>query len=142
MSEEINQALKQIESRKKQLVEVADPTTVLKGSIEIDSELHKLAKNLKVLTDLEFIAGNESIRLEKEYNKKTMELAIELTVEKLEELAVVKSNKFKYIKFKLHQEESDMETMKAKHKYFKNMRETYTEWGNIYKKTRYVGDQQ
>lgn len=137
---EIIKALQDIEDKKKRLVQVADPQEVFKGSIEIDEQLHKLAKNLKILADLEYTAGVEKVRLEQIHNKKTMEMAKELTADKLEEIGVVKSNKFKFIAAALHQEESDVENMKLKHKYFRDIRETYIEWVNVYKKTRTVAE--
>lgn len=137
---EIIKALQDIDSKKKNLVPVADPQEVFKGSVEIDEQLHKLAKNLKILAELEYLAGTEMVRLEQIYNRKTMEMARELNSEKLEEIGVVKSNKFKFINASLHQEESDVESMRLKYKYFKDIRNTYVEWCNIYKKTRTVAE--
>jgi len=133
-------AIAEIESKKKNLVPIADPQEVFKGSIEIDEQLHRLAKNLKLLAELEYLAGQEMVRLEQIYNRKTMELARELTTDKLEEIGIVKSNKFKYINASLHQEEADVENMRLKYKYFKDIRNTYVEWCNIYKKTRTIAE--
>ena len=137
---DIENALKQIESKKRLLVQVADPTEVFKGSVEIDAELHKLSKNLKILAELEYLAGSEKVRLEQVYNKKTMELAKELSVDKLNDIGVVRSNKFKYIASVLNQERADVDTMALKYKYFRDIRDTYIEWINVFKKTRTVAE--
>jgi len=135
---EIEAALQLIDSKKKALVKVTDPTEIFKGMIEIDSELHKLAKNLKILAELEYLAGNEAVRLEQIVNQRTLELATEWTKDRLEEIGIVRSDKFKYVKSILNQEYTDLENMRLKYKYFKDIRDTYQEWINVYKKTRTV----
>lgn len=136
----INKAIEDIESRKKNLVMVADPQEVFKGSIEIDEQLHRLAKNLKILAELEYLAGTESVRLEQIVNQKTLENAQYWTKDKLEEIGIVRSDKFKYIKTILHQEYTDLESMRLKYKYFRDIRDTYIEWINVYKKTRTIAE--
>jgi len=137
---DIENALKQIDSKRKMLVNVSDPEEVFKGSVEIDHEMHKLSKNLKILAELEYLAGTEKVRLEQIYNRKTMEMAKQLTGDQLEILGVVKSNKFKYIASALNQERADVDSMNLKYKYFRDIRETYVEWINTYKKTRAVAE--
>ena len=137
---DIENALKQIESKRRQLVQVEDPTEIFKGMVEIDHEMHKLAKNLKILAELEYLAGNEKVRLEQVYNRKTMEMARQLNESELKKLGVVKSNKFKYISSALNQERADVDVMALKYKYFRDIRDTYIEWVNIYKKTRTVAE--
>lgn len=133
---EINKARMELEAGQKRLVPVRDPITIQPASIDIDQELFKLAKNCKTLVSLECIAGIEAVRLEKEYNKSTYDQALEWNEMRLEEVGVVKSNKFKFIKTILGDQYALLEEMRLKHKYFRDMRETYVEWINVYKKTR------
>lgn len=130
----------EIEDKKKKLMKVNDPTTMMAGGIDVDAELHKLAYNLKVLTELKALCGFEVVKLEQHYNQRTMQLATEYSQEFLSGLGIVRSDKFKYIKMVLNQEYADLENMRIKSKYFSEIWDTYQEWINIYKKTRLLGE--
>lgn len=140
LAERRDKILKQIDEKETTLMEVANPNHVQPASIEIDSQLGRLAHNLSVLAKVKLIAGTEYVWLDRLYKKRKMELSIELDDEKLKSLALVRSTKWDYIRAALYEESGVRDEMKAKVQYFSDMWETYREWVNIYKKIRDIPD--
>jgi hypothetical protein len=138
MNEEIKDANALIDRYEKKLPVIADSLDVLSGSVEIDVELHKLGTALRVLTRLIYVSGKEEARLKNDYYKKKYELAIGLNKEKLDELGIVKSNKFEFIKSSLYNEMKLHDEMSAMRRRFENTFNTYQELIMIYKKTRTI----
>ncbi len=124
------------------LLQVEDPTSIHPGSIDIDTELFKLAHNLRALAHLKPVAGRKVIQFEYEISKQSAELAISITGEQLTAFEIVKSDKFKLIKYQLADLYRDAELAKIEYRYFCDMWATYHEWVNIYKKTRVLDEGQ
>lgn len=135
----LDQAIKLLNEGEAKLVPVRRLMDLPPAGDEIDSELHKLGYNIKIFSKLALISGQEVIKLESEYKRMTLEHANSLVGENLSKVGLVRSNKFKYIQMLLHREEEQMEMMRAKYKYFRQMYDTYVEWINILKKTRSEG---
>jgi len=128
--------IRELEEKESKLLEIKNPQDILAATVDVDMEMHKLAYNIKILSQLKRLAGEEAVRLEREYNKRTMEKAKELTEEQLKAMGIVRSDRFKLIKTMLYDEYADLENMRVKAKYFGDMRDTYIEWIMVYKKTR------
>lgn len=128
----------QIKAEKLKLVPVLDPTQVTPASIDVDEQLLKLASNLKILTNLIFICGNEATRLEYEYNNKRFKQIDQIDNEKLTAIGIVKSDLLRYLKLMFAEDFKLFQEMSNKHNYFKDTHKTYFEWVNIYKKMRSV----
>jgi hypothetical protein len=103
MENVLDSAIRQLDSNEQELVTVNDPTSVHGATTDVDQELYKLMLNMQVLAELKKIAGEESVRLEQQYNKCALQYANTLTAERLTSLGIVRSDKFKYIKMLLHE---------------------------------------
>ncbi|MDA8087746.1 MAG: hypothetical protein M0Z75_13710 [Nitrospiraceae bacterium] len=136
MIQSLENLIKQIEEQEHKLVLVKNPTEVIAGSTDVDDQLFKLAVNIQVLTELKLLAGTEAVQLEQAYNQATNKMACDLTEDVLEAVGIVKSDKFKHIKFMLHEESARLDRMKAQYRYFADLYDTYKEWIQIYKKIR------
>lgn len=132
----VDDALEKLEANKAKLVHIQNPDELIPGSIEIDTELLKIARNLKVLDSLIYIAGNARTQLQYEHRKRSAALTREWTADKLAEIGVVKSDKFKVIRDELAEEERALDEMSVKYYYFRGMKETFIEMGNHLKKVR------
>lgn len=119
-----------------QLVDVRSPREFKPGQIDIDAELFKLAHNLKVLTKRIMDCGSLCVELEHKYNKCQLDIGINMSESELATLGIVKSDRFKIAKLKCADEKKALDEMQNKYRYFVNMKDTYQEWVNVYKKTR------
>ena len=119
---------------KDELIIVKDPTSIAPGSIDIDEQLYKLAHNLRALAHLKFTAGTVVAQAEYQIASKSAAMAINITDDEMQ--GVVKSDKFKLIKYRLAELYRDAELARIKYRYLCDMWSTYHEWINIYKKSR------
>lgn len=118
------------------LVVVTDPQQIQKGSVEIDIELAKLAKNLEVYTRLSIHAGSRLALLDKEYAEKYLQAFASWTDDRLESVTANRGHKEKLVKAELREQQYQIDDTKNALIYFNRMQECCIQWMNIYKKLR------
>ena len=119
-----------------ELIKVKDPTTMASGDRDIDTQLKSLMKNLVTISDIKLIIAKMGRNKKFLWRKKKMEMAKELTAVKLEELAITKNSKLRYIDDATGKEKEAYDEMKADYEFYKGLREDYQEWINTYKHLR------
>lgn len=127
---------KDIEKNKSKLVEVERPENIPSASILVDDQIKKLDWNIRVFVSLERFASQCSIELKADISRKTLECVTDLNDKKLSELAINRNQKFKFIESLLWFEYAEYEKMDAEKRYYRNMREVFTQWITDYKKMR------
>ncbi len=126
----------QLVDKTAELVEVKDPTTIASGDRDIDTQLKSLMKNLVTISDLKLIIAKMGRNAKFLWRVKTMEMTKELNASKLEELAITKNSKMKYIEAATAAEKQAYDELKADYEFYKGLREDYQEWINTYKHLR------
>ncbi len=126
----------QLTEKTLELVTVADPTTIASGDRDIDTQLKNLMKNLVTISDIKLIIAKMGRNKKFLWRTKTMEMTKELNAKELEELAITKNSKMKYIEAATGAEKQAYDELKADYEFYKGLREDYQEWINTYKHLR------
>lgn len=126
-----------IKNLKARLVDIAQPQSIARGSIELELQMQYCAHNVEVYTRLKVHASTKAASLDKEYSEAYLVKCKELTDEILEEMSVTRSMKDKIIKNMLADIQYKKDETNSALRYFDDMRNTMIEFINIYKRLMY-----
>lgn len=125
-------------TREVNLLDVADPHLIPKGSVDVDEQMQRCGTNKNGYAILKQQVAARLNKKRKEYAEAYLAENVALTEAALEALGSTKSQKDKIIKARLAGIQFEIDEAESMFRFFQDGDDTMTEWCQIYKKIREV----